>query len=131
MPLNGERAFEILQREGVDTLVSCSTENVYYVSNYWSLGSKLSCGVQAYAILPIKETPAVIAPIDEADLVLSSGTWVEDLRFYGDSRVQIGEPEEPSEQTGQLIGLYRGATREEDGISALVKVIKEKNLAEC
>jgi Xaa-Pro aminopeptidase len=130
MPLNGERAFEILQREGVDTLVSCSTENVYYVSNYWSLGSKLGCGVQAYAILPIKEAPAVIAPIDEADLVLSSGTWIEDLRFYGDSRVQIGEPEEPSEQTDQLIDLYRGATKEEDGISALVKVIKEKNLTE-
>jgi Xaa-Pro aminopeptidase len=92
------------------------------------LASKLGCGVQAYAILPIKEVPTVIAPIDEADLVLSSETWIEDLRFYGEPRVKIGDSDELSEQTLQLIDLYQGSTQEEDGISSLIKAIKDKNL---
>ena len=130
MPLNGERAFEIMQREGVDTLIASSTENVYYVSNYWSLGKKLGCGVQAYAVLPIKGDPAVVAPIDEADLVLDSQTWVEDVRFYGSSKVEISRPEEPFEQTELLIKLYEGAKPEADGATALIKALEEKGLTE-
>jgi Xaa-Pro aminopeptidase len=130
MPLNGERAFEIMQREGVDTLIASSTENVYYVSNYWSLGMKLGCGVQAYAVLPIKEVPAIVAPVDEADLVLDSQTWIEDIRFHGSSKVEISRPEEPFEQTELLLKLYEGAKPEADGATALHKALEEKGLAE-
>jgi len=130
MPLNGERAFEIMQREGVDTLIASSNENVYYVSNYWSLGKKLGCGVQAYAVLPIKGDPAVVAPIDEADLVLDSQTWIEDIRFHGSSKVEISHPEEPFEQTELLLKLYEGAIPEADGATALHKALEEKGLTE-
>jgi len=130
MPLNGERAFEIMQREGVDTLVASSTENVYYVSNYWSLGKRLGCGVQAYAVLPIEAVPAIVAPLDEADLVLDSQTWIEDIRFHGSSKVEVGQPEEPSEQTELLLKLHKGARSETDGVSALLKTIEEKGLAD-
>jgi Xaa-Pro aminopeptidase len=130
MPLNGERAFEIMQREGVDTLVASSTENVYYVSNYWSLGKRLGCGVQAYAVLPLEAVPAIVAPFDEADLVLDSQTWIEDIRFHGSSKVEVGQPEEPSEQTELLLKLHEGARPEADGVSALLKTIVEKGLAE-
>jgi Xaa-Pro aminopeptidase/Xaa-Pro dipeptidase len=128
MPLNGERAFEVMQREGVDTLIASSTENVYYVSNYWSLGKKLGCGVQAYTLLPIKGDPAVVAPIDEADLVLDSQTWIEDVRFHGSSKVEISHPEEPFEQTELLLKLYEEAKPEADGATALIKALEEKGL---
>ncbi len=128
--MNGERAFEVMQREEVDTLIASSTENVYYVSNYWSLGKKLGCGVQAYAVLPIKGDPTVVAPIDEADLVLDSQTWIEDIRFHGSSKVEISRPEEPIEQTELLLKLYEGAKPEADGATALIKALEEKGLTE-
>ena len=109
-------------------MVASSTENVYYVSNYWSLGMKLGCEAQAYAILPMKEVPAIVAPIDEADLVLDGQTWIEDIRFHGSSKVEVGQPEEPSEQTEFLLKLYREARTEADGTMALLKALEEKGL---
>ncbi|MCW3978942.1 MAG: aminopeptidase P family protein, partial [Candidatus Bathyarchaeota archaeon] len=60
----------------MDTLIASSIENLYYVSDYWSLGKELGCGVQAYALLPMKGDPAIVAPFSEADLVVDSETWI-------------------------------------------------------
>jgi len=128
MPLNGERAFEVLKREGVDALIATSTENVFYISNYWSLGKRLGCGVEAYAILPLEESPAIVAPLNEADLLVENQTWIGDFRFYGESGVDLGEPEDPTEETGLVMGLYGSANPEADGASALLKAIEDKGL---
>jgi Xaa-Pro aminopeptidase len=128
MPLNGERAFEVLQREGVDSLIATSTENVFYISNYWSLGKRLGCGVEAYAILPLEESPAIVAPLNEADLLVENQTWIGDIRFYGESGVDMGEPEDPSEETALVMELHRSARPETDGASALLKAIEDKGL---
>jgi Xaa-Pro aminopeptidase len=129
MPLNGERAFEVLKREGVDALIATSTENVFYVSNYWSLGKRLGCGVEAYAILPLEESPAIVAPLNEADLLVENQTWIRDIRFYGESGVDMGEAEDPPEETELVRGLYSSANPEADGASALLKAIEDKGLA--
>lgn len=128
MPLNGERAYQAMQGRGVDTLVASSAENVYYVSDYWSLAKRLGCGVQAYAILPVKGEPAIVAPLSEADLIVDSETWIGDIRFHGESRVEMGDLEEPSEQTKSLFELYRAAQPEVDGLSCLLKTLEEKGL---
>ena len=128
MPLNGERAFEVLQREGVDALIATSTENVFYISNYWSLGKRLGCGVEAYAILPLKGSPAIVAPLNEADLLVENQTWIGDIRFYGESGVDLGEPEDPPEETSLVMGLYSSANPEADGASALLKAVEDKGL---
>jgi len=114
-----------MQDRGVDALIASSTENVYYVSDYWSLGKKLGCVVETYVVLPINNDPAIIAPMDEADLVIESGTWIEDLRFYGEPKVDVGEVEEPSEQTASLIKIHKETNAETDGASALLKAIED------
>jgi Xaa-Pro aminopeptidase len=129
MPLNGERAFEVLQREGVDALIATSTENVFYISNYWSLGKRLGCGVEAYAVLPLEDSPAVIAPLNEADLLIENQTWIRDIRLYGESGVNLGEPEELPEETGLVMGLYNSAIPEADGANALLKALGDKGLS--
>jgi len=129
MPLNGERAFEVLQREGLDALIATSTENVFYISNYWSLGKRLGCGVDAYAILPLEDSSAIVAPLNEADLLVENQTWIGDVRFYGESGVDLGEHEDPPEETALVMGLYNSASPEADGASALLKAVEDKGLA--
>jgi Xaa-Pro aminopeptidase len=129
MPLNGERAFQLMQSHKVDTLIASSIENLYYVSDYWSLGKELGCGVQAYALLPMKGDPAIVAPFSEADLVVDSETWIEDIRFHGEPMVEVGQPEEPSGQTESLLELHKTAQPEADGVSCLLKALEEKGLA--
>jgi Xaa-Pro aminopeptidase len=128
MPLNGERAFEVLQREGLDALIASSTENVFYISNYWSLGKRLGCGVEAYAILPLEDSPAIVAPLNEADLLVENQTWIGDIQFYGESGVDLGKPEDPPEETALVLGLYSSASPEANGASALLKAIENKGL---
>jgi Xaa-Pro dipeptidase len=128
MPLNGERAYELMQSRGVDAIVASSTENVYYVSDYWSIGKQLGCGVEAYALLPMDSEPALVAPLREADLVVDSRSWIGDLRFYGSSNLQLGKTEDPSEQTEHLLKIHKSAGSEADGTTALVKTLEEKKL---
>ncbi len=113
-----------MQNKGVDTLVASSTENVYYVSDYWSLGKRLGCGVQVYALLPMRGSPVLIAPLAEADLVVDGQTWIDEIRFYGAPNVELGQPEGPSEQTEILMKLYSEVKPEADGVSALLKMLK-------
>jgi Xaa-Pro aminopeptidase len=128
MPFNGERAFEVMQKHGVDAVIASSTENVYYLSDYWCIGKNLGCGVDAYTLLPIKGQPAVVAPLSEADLVYDSGTWIGDLRFYGESGVDLGDPDEPSELTERLLEMYKNVEPSTDGITSILKALKDNNL---
>ena len=128
MPMNGERAYQLMKESDVDVIVASSTENVYYISDYWSLGKKLGCGVEAYAILPIEADPALITPLGEADLIVDSQTWINDLRFYGESGLELSEANDPPEQTEALLKIYREAKPEADGVSALLKSIEDKDL---
>ena len=129
MPFNGERTFEVMQKHNIDALIATSTENVYYLSDYWCLGKKLGCGIDAYTVLPIKGDPSIVAPLKEADLILNSNTWINDLRFYGKSGVDIIDSEEISELTKNLIQLYKEAKTNPDGLNALIKIIEENKLS--
>jgi len=128
--LNRERAYGIMGSRGVDAVIASSTENVYYISDYWSLGKQLRCGVEAYALLPLDGAPAVVAPLEEADLVVDSGTWIGDMRFYGalNLDIDIGQPGEASEQTRRLMDICRAADPEADGVSALLGALEGRGL---
>jgi len=129
MPLNRERAYQIMADRGADVLIASSPENVYYLSDYWSLGQELRCGTQAFALLPADGDPAVVAPLDEADLIVDSETWMGDVRLYGAHSVEIAQSDEVPEQTQRLINLYKTVEPESDAVSALVKALEDRGLA--
>jgi len=128
MPLNRERAYRIMGDRGIDALIASSPENVYYISDYWSLGQQLRCGTQTYALLPADGDPVVVAPIDEADLIVESQTWIDDIRFYGGLDLEVAEPDNASEQTRRLIDLYGAAEPDAEAVSALLGALKERGL---
>lgn len=130
MPLNKTRAYELMKSQGVDAIIASSLENVYYVSDYWSLARQLQCEVQAYALLPLNDEPSLIAPISEADLVLDSWTWIKDVCFFGQPNLKIPESETGSEETQRLIRFYAEANRLDDPLDALLKNITDKKLSE-
>lgn len=128
MPMNRERAYQSMQSQGVDAIVASSLENVYYISDYWSLGQQLRCGTQVYALLPLDGDPAIVAPMDEMDLVVESGSWIDDVCFHGTLNVEVARTDEASDQTLRLIDLYRAAEPESDSVSALIKVLEGRKL---
>lgn len=129
MPLNMERAYEKMQEHGVDAIIASSLENVYYVSDYWSLGRQLQCGTHVFAILPLEGDPAIVAPLNEIDLIVDSGSWINDIHFYGAFNVDVGEASQASEQTLRFIDLYKDSRSEVDALSALLGTLEAKSLS--
>ena len=128
MPLNRDRTLELMQSRDVEAIIASSLENVYYISDYWSLGQQLRCGVQTFALMPLDGDPAIVAPLDELDLIVDSDTWIEDAVLYGSLDINVAEPKEVSEQTRKIIDLYVAADPEADAVSALVKALEQRGL---
>jgi Xaa-Pro aminopeptidase len=72
MLLNKQRAYDIMDREGLDGLIAVSPLNVHYLSDYWGALMRMRRTFYNYALLPRDET----AP---AALIV---TGVEHLRFF-------------------------------------------------
>ena len=128
MPLNRDRTLELMQSRGVAAVIASSLENVYYVSDYWSLGQQLRCGVQTFALMPLEGDPAIVAPLDELDLIVDSDTWIEDAVLYGSLDINVAESKEVSEQTRKIIDLYVAADPEAGPVAALVRALEQRGL---
>ncbi len=128
MPLNSERAKQIMQKVGVDAIIAASPSNVYYVSDYYSMGMQLGCGIQGYALLPLNHEPALMAPVVEADLVVESGTWIKDIHWYGCLKVNTSENPNVSEITKAIISASQ-AEAEQTPCDALVIAVTNRGLA--
>ena len=55
MLLNKPRAYEIMDKYGLDGLVAKEAINVYYLSDYWDLFSSGGWTFNSYAVLPRRE----------------------------------------------------------------------------
>lgn len=72
MLLNKQRAYDIMDREGLDGLIAVAPMNVHYLSDYWGALMRMRRNFYNYALLPRD-------PSAPAALVV---TGVEHLRFF-------------------------------------------------
>ncbi|MDZ7896335.1 MAG: aminopeptidase P family N-terminal domain-containing protein [Sphingobium sp.] len=61
MLLNKDRAYAIMDREGLDGLIATSPINVYYLSEYWGALMRMRRTFYNYAFLPRDESGAARA----------------------------------------------------------------------
>lgn len=128
MPLNKELAKKVMQNIGVEAIIAASVPNVFYISDYMNLGAQLGCGYQSYAVLPLDGEPFIIAPINEADLVIDSITWIKNIQYYGCLNVKTTKNPKSSEITKKLITAITSPTAE-TSCDALVIAISSQGLA--
>jgi Xaa-Pro dipeptidase len=103
MPLFKKRAMEIISRAGIDAVVGTSPANVYYMTDYNSLAMELSSGLQSYALLPLDGDPAIIAPLNEVDLVTESDSWVKDIYYFGALNINVAKGAKVTDVTKRII----------------------------
>ena len=60
MLLNKPRAYEVMDKYGLDGLLAATRQNIYYLTNHWGYSSRVERTFMNYAVLPRDETaPAV------------------------------------------------------------------------
>lgn len=128
MLINKDLAKKAMQKAGVDALIAASIPNVYYLSDYMTFGTQLGCGYQTYAVLPLDGEPTIVAPLNEADLVIESGTWIKNVNYYGCLRVKTTNNPKASETTKKLIAASKSESAE-TSCDALVMAITSQGLA--
>ena len=61
MLLNKPRAYEVMDRHGLDGLIATTQINVYYLTNFWGAMMRMRRSFFNYAVLPRREdAPAAL-----------------------------------------------------------------------
>lgn len=128
MPINSERASKIMEKYGLEALVSTTPENTLYVSDFRSLSQWALRGVPAFTVLPRDAEPAIVLPISDLDLYADNPSWIKDIRCYGTFYIESPETQKLTESEERLAKLLKGVKSEETAIDALVKVLKDRGL---
>ncbi len=84
MLLNKLRAYEVMDRHGLDGLVAQLPIDVYYLTDYWGAMSGAGWEYLNFAVLPRDEAApaALIAPAPEVFNISVEGTWVPNPVLY-------------------------------------------------
>lgn len=84
MLLNRERAYEVMDRHGLDGLVAAFPENIYYLSDYHGPMFLMSRNYTLYAFLPRDETApaALIMPGSGVYHLEHRPTWMPNVSTY-------------------------------------------------
>lgn len=123
MPLNDERARTLMAERGVDILVATSPQNIYYITDYWSLG--LEHGVlEAFALLPQEGDPLLVAPVEEIDIIAESEARFGALYLYGPLGFEASSSWE-AEKTGSILSLLEVSKIYIDALPALSAALRD------
>lgn len=86
MLLNKQRAYEVMDREGLDGLIAVAPINVYYLSDYWGALMRMRRPFYNYAVLPRDENaPAGVVMTGVEHLRLfhrPDATWMPNVQSY-------------------------------------------------
>ena len=86
MLLNKDRAYRIMDREGLDGLIAVSAINIYYLSDYWGPLMRMRRTFFNYALLPRREdAPAalIVSGVEKLRLFHNpNDTWMPNRRAY-------------------------------------------------
>ena len=127
MPLNEERARALMAERGVEALIATSPRNVYYITDYWSLGLERGL-LEAYALLPLGGEPLLIAPAGEVDLIAESEARFEGLYLHGSPGFEPS-PTWEAERTGETLSLLQNSKIYVDAPSALSAALRDLELS--
>jgi len=92
MLFNIDRARKAMSRQGLDFLVSTTSENVLYTSDLCWFDKAVSEKLfPMMTVVPYDRDvePTVIAPKALCGYALLDGTWIQDLRFYGELKFAV------------------------------------------
>lgn len=92
MLLNKDRAYEVMDKHGLDGLVAADPINIYYLSDFSSSLQKMGLSFTSFAVLPRDESaPAtLVASATSLNHLERTPTWMPNLCAYNFPKPHIG-----------------------------------------
>lgn len=81
MLVNKPRAYDVMDRYGLDGLVAATRQNIYYLSDFWSHTLMVERTFTSFAVLPRREDApaALVMGMTEHGRLADEGTWIENV----------------------------------------------------
>jgi Xaa-Pro aminopeptidase len=131
MLCNLDRAFEIMDQDGLDMIVASSPKNFMYLSDIQSASQHYrGAWVYGFVLLPRDGEPTLIMPLADAFVLAENCTWIKDLRFYepfyvktSDSGDLLTEAEVRFENIHRRVDI---ANMQSNGLEVAIQTLREK-----
>ena len=120
-----QRLMRAMTDDGLDLLVATTTENVYYLTGYYSVNKSLIRGVQAYVVVSREAGGAVgiVAPMADLDTIANvAALHAVPLVPYGTFYIE-GDPPDLAGCEARLHALARGARPQPGPREALASLL--------
>jgi len=81
MLLNKPRAYDVMDRHGLDGLIAATRQNIYYLTDFWSHTLMVERTFTTFAVLPRREDApaALVMGMTENGRLAEEGTWIENV----------------------------------------------------
>lgn len=115
-----------MKQNGLDILVATTTENIYYLTNYYSVNKSLIRGVQIYAVVTRESAgaSAIVAPMADMDTIANvSSLAAVSIVPYGTFYIE-GDPPDLAGYESRLHALARAGGAQPGPREALVAALK-------
>ena len=133
MLINEKRAYEIMDKYGLDVLISSTEGNVAYTSDFWPIGAFRPGDHQTFCIIPRdkKKCPAIVMPISDLSAWIICKSWVKELWSYGSYYIESfcelsGDERRLKEKENELQITHHHFNRP---LEALVSAIRDKGFS--
>lgn len=132
MLINKQRAYRIMEKQGVEAIVASMPENVTYLTDFWSLSHWVLKGTPTYAVLPLEKKiePFIVTSISDLDLAAEQeDCWIKEFHTFGKFYVECPEGADLSKMEKRLDSLLSSTKHSEDALSALAESLADRGLA--
>ncbi len=129
MLLNQPRAFEFMEKNGLEALVATAPENVAYLTGSWVLTSLRHRGRQVYAVISPKDMAAdLVVPRGLADHPLQGNTWIRQYYLYGDFYFAPAGSNDLEPESRKLFQAIVEAPQYKTALEALIRCLRDRGV---
>ena len=113
---------EQMSASGYDLFITSAPENIYYLSNFRSIGQKVIPATQLYGVIPANEDAVwLVAPIADVPTIYESGYPLDRVVAYGNFYFESLDQSYLADKVGELAGKLFP-----DPLQALVFLLEDR-----
>jgi len=128
MLLNKDRAYDVMEKYGIEAIIATMPENVTYLTDYWSLTHRLIKATQNFAVITRKQdlAPFIITSVGDMDLAADQeDCWTDNFLTYGTFYVERPAEATLSNTEERYQRLLTSSKPKKDAVTALTECLAD------
>lgn len=130
---NKERLMKIMEAYNLDAIIASTPENVFYLSEFWSLSHWVLRGTQLYVVYPRdkEKQPVIVMPASDTDLIAEKPSWINNIQSYGIFTIEGFDKSNLYPEEKRLKSILQSSQPCDSALEALKIAVESLGLTNC